>query len=165
MLQLPARGSIRVSVPQKQPELFEENQEKKLYQGKFLEFSYRAFYAEESHEIIENGPVRERIWLITPDIEGRKIAIVVAKREGNALTSDPSYVMRQNDKKSYQSMPLSGMNFEGVVFKNHVAPFEAVAFFKKEGYIVSVSLTSLFKKDDLDGELSRILESTRFPLW
>lgn len=162
-LRAPAKGNVH-TVIQKQQDSFDENQEKRLYKGKFVEFSYRALYAEKSHEIADKGPIQERIWLTAPDVEGRKIAIVVAKREGNDLSSEPSYSMRHNDQATYRSTPLKGMDFDGVVFTNHVAPFEVVAFFRRGGFIISVSLTSLFKSEGLDTELFQILKSLRFPL-
>jgi hypothetical protein len=160
-LQRPIKGKV-LSVNYDTPEPSFENKKKRLYQGKYVEFLYSDVYAEKSHETPKEGPVRERIWLTSSNVEGKKISLVVTKRDRNELESEPAYNMRKRNTEDYRSYPLSG-EAQGVVFANYQAPFEVTAFFVKNGYVLSVSISSLLKNDELDDELSTFLQELHSP--
>lgn len=151
--------------PQETLDIPREIHKERLYQGKYINFSVDDSYSEKNHEIPLQGPVMERIWLVSPGIEGREIAVVVTKRSGGSLSEEPSYTARANNQVDYTSKTLTKPSFSVRVFTNHQVPFEAVAFLSKRGQVISISTTSLLENRDLEAELSQILESLTFPLW
>jgi len=139
----------------------EKKQDIRLYEGKYVHFSSAATYEEKTHEIPEKGPVKESILLATSGSEGKRIAVTVAFRGTDDLSSDPSFQMRANASGEYEksSFSQSQAPFSGVFFEKSTQPFERTAFFALDEYIVSISVTSLLRSDGLEAELSEIISS------
>lgn len=131
--------------------------EKKLYKGKNITFSYEGSYEEKSSQVSSVGPIVESLLLVTPTLDGRKIAVTVAKRETDDLMSDPSYQVRVMNRDMYSQSAFVVASYEGVMFEKNEAPFEKTAFFSYRGLIVSIALTSLFHAENLEEELNALL--------
>ena len=154
-------GRIQV----KNPDLVESPHEhdiKRLYKGKFVEFFHGTGYVEKSHFTPESGPVVETLLLSALDVEGRKIAVTVAYRGVSDLTSEPAFQIRQGTPEEYQSKNFQGGQWRGVLFEKNTAPYERTVFFEKNGYIISISITSPFESDDLEEEILMIVQSFSF---
>ena len=143
-------------------EYFDKKSEKRLYKGKFLEFFHEAAYVEKSHSTPEGGPIVETVFLSTKDVEGRKIAITVVYRGTTDLTSDPSFQLRQASPQEYHSKNFKEGAWQGVLFEKKSAPFERTIFLEKNGYIISISLTSPFSSDGLEEEVLTIVRELSF---
>lgn len=156
-LERPNIGTIYPGKLPAVPESFAQNKEKKQYTGKYIDFSYPALYFEKRHELPVNGPVKESVFLSANDVEGRKIALVVADRGTSDFMSDPSFQMRMKASSGYASSPLTDLPFQGILFEKNEAPFEVTSFFILQGLIVSVSVTSPFSIEGLKQELLTLL--------
>lgn len=156
-----AVGTIQVQDPTAL-EFLDKKSEKKLYRGKFVTFSHGAMYEERAHLLPESGPLKESIFLSATDVEGRKIAVTVADRGTDDLSSDPAFQMRQMTKKEYHSKTFQESMWHGVVFEKNSVSFERTGFFAKNGFIVSVSVTSPFSGDSLEAEFLAIMQSLSF---
>lgn len=163
-LQKPAVGTIRPGATPTAAEVFTREKEKKRYTGKYFDFSHGAAYQEKRHDLPVNDPIKESVFLSTGDIEGRKIALILADRGTSDLASDPSFQIRNDASGEYQSKSFQVVNFQGTVFQKNTQIFEVTAFFSYQEYIVSISLTSPFTLEGLETELSAIVESLHFSL-
>lgn len=163
LLQKKVEGKIRVKEPES-VEALHENNEKKLYKGKFVEFFHGDEYIEKSHSTLESGPIVETIFLATPDVEGQKLAVTVAYRGNANFASDPAFQFRQVTLGDYRSKSIQEGIWQGVLFENDAAPFEKTVFLEKNGYIMSISLSSPFGSDDLEEEILAIIRGFSFSL-
>ncbi len=136
--------------------------QKKLYKGKFVEFFHGSGYVEKSHSTPESGPVVETILLSTLDVEGQKIAVTVAYRGVSDPASEPAFQLRQGIPEEYHSKNFQEGPWRGVLFEKNTAPFERTVFLEKNGYIMSISITTPFESDDLDEEVLMIVQSFSF---
>ncbi len=160
-VQKPAIGIVTVKAP-KQEEAFDRGKERKTYEGKHLSFVYPATFDEKVHETTRKGPVIERIFLSAADIEGKKIAIMVEKRDVVALDEMPSYKMRDMDPKKYARETFSENGLKGTVFANHESVYERTAFFIHRGLLFSVSVSSPIQSESLSADLEAVLRSLRW---
>lgn len=142
----------------------DKEQEIRLYKGKYVHFSSAGTYEEKTHEIPEKGPIKESILLATSGSDWKRIAVTVASRGTDDLSSDPSFQMRAHAPGEYEksSFSQSQAPFSGVFFEKNTQPFERTAFFALDEYIVSISATSLLRSDGLETELSEIISSLQF---
>jgi hypothetical protein len=163
-LQSPAVGTIRLGELPTVTESFDVSKEKKRYSGKYFDFSYVVPYVEKRHELPINGPIKESVFLSAEDVEGRKIALVLADRGTSDLTSDPSFQVRSDARGGYRSKTFAVGAFRGILFQKNTQIFEATAFFLYQGQIMSISITSPFDEEGLEAELSDIVESLRLTL-
>ncbi len=124
-------------------------------------FSYEGAYDEKSSQPLPNGPVLESVFLATDAIDGRKIAVSVANRGTNDLSSDPSYQIRVNERTVYSESSFRVGPYSGTMFEKTEAPFEKIAFFSTDGLIVSMALTSLFRAEGLGAELEALVSDFR----
>ena len=163
-LNSPAVGTVGPGMLPKTEESFEKNTERKRYSGKYLTFSYPAVYLEKYHELPEGGPIKERALLSTNDVEGRKIAVTVAKREGGDLLSDPSFQMRKLATEEYQERDATVGSYHGVLFEKSELPSEVTFFVTREGYIISISVSSPFGRDGLEEVFVNEIQELTFSL-
>ncbi|MBP9697664.1 MAG: hypothetical protein KBD65_00505 [Candidatus Moranbacteria bacterium] len=142
----------------------DKEQEIRLYKGKYVHFSSAGTYEEKTHEIPEKGPIRESILLATSGSDWKRIAVTVTFRGTDDLSSDPSFQMRANASGEYEKSSFSQPQapFSGVFFEKNTQPFERTAFLPLNGYIVSISVTSLLRSKELETELSEIISSLQF---
>lgn len=160
-LQEPVIGEVRVG--KKAPTEDRDSAKKqKQYQGKYLTFSYPGIYAEKTHEIFVDGPVKESIFLSAADIEGRKIAVTVEEREGGDFEASPSFQMRSDKPTEYDQEPVSIGGQSGFLFKKDTYMFERIFFLHSEDFVISISATSPFSAENLEQELFSIIGSIRF---
>lgn len=139
-----------------------ENYIKKLYEGKFVEFFHEPGYMERSHFISENGPVIETILLSASDVEGQKIAVTVARRGSAGFVDDPAFQFRQTMSGEYYLKKFQENAWSGVLFEKNTSPFERTVFFEKNGYSISISITSPFGSDGLEEEVLSIVRDFSF---
>ncbi len=160
-LQKPAMGTVylREASYQKVPDT---NDEVQTYQGSLFSFSCLAKYTEKTDDKLKDGPIQESILLSNPRIEGKKITIIVANRQSSDLKSDPSFQMREGTPGVYQKKNVDFSGQHAVIFEKKNSVFEETAFFYHAPYIVSISLTSLFRVDGLEDELSHLLRTIRW---
>ncbi len=118
-LQKPAIGTIRSGVAPLAEQVFTREKEKQRYTGKYLNFSHGAAYREKGHDLPVNGPIKESIFLSAEDIEGRKIALILADRGTSNLASDPSFQVRRDASGEYQSKSFQVANFQGMIFQKN----------------------------------------------
>lgn len=156
-----AVGTIRVT-DISTVESSDKMSEKRLYKGKFTTFSHGAIYEERAHLLPESGPLKESVFLSATDVEGRTIAVTVADRGTEDLSSDPAFQMRQMTTKEYHQKNFQEGVWRGVLFEKNTAPFESTGFFVKNGFIMSVSVTSPFRGDDIEDELHKIVRNLTF---
>src|SRR3989304_3548038 len=78
-LQKPVISDIRVGTKEPSADIIKKK-EQKLYQGKYLAFSYPGDYQELTHAISAEKPIRENIFLSATDLEGQKVAEEVEER-------------------------------------------------------------------------------------
>ncbi len=131
----------------------------KHYSGQYANFSYPGAYVEKRHDLPENNPVKETIFLSAVDFEGRKIAITVEERPEKDFEASPSFQMRMNKPKEYEKSPLSDAGLRGFFFMKKTAVYEQDAFFFAKGFLVSVAVVSPTTADGLRDELLGILKS------
>ncbi len=160
-LQRKVEGSIQVR-DSGADQVSDIKSQKKLYKGKFIEFFHGSGYVEKSHFTPESGPVVETLLLSTLDVEGRKIAVTVAYRGVPDLTSEPAFQLRQGTPEEYQPKNFQEGLWRGVLFEKNTAPYERTVFFEKNGYIISISITSPFESDDFEEEVLMIVQSLSF---
>lgn len=156
LMMQPVMGTVRVREVEG-TSLQEKNLKKRLYQGKYVTFSYEGGYEEKSHQLSPKGPVLESVLLVSSAIDGRKIAVTVANRGTTDLESDPSYQIRVADRETYKQSPFSQVPFQGVLFEKNEAPFEKTIFLSSHGLIVSVALSSLFRQEGIEAELEALM--------
>ena len=157
-LQKPGIGTVKVGMTQPQNEASAQAITMKQYQGKYVDFSYPDSYVEAAHDIPKYDPVvEERVFLTSPDREGKKIAIVVEKRLERSLESSPSYRLRMNDSKTYQREPITFEGISGVLFTKNSQVYEKTAFFQRGTSVLSVSVTSPIRLETLREGLGEIL--------
>lgn len=154
----PAIGTVKMGEPPKKEEAFDMGSERKRFQGTYFSFPYAGKYAERRHEISEQGPLKETVFLAADD--GQKIAVTVEElKESSSLDALPSFQMRENDKKTYIEKPLTVDGLSATVFEKNSQVFEQTAFFREGKFIVTVSASSPMKLEGLDKELSEVLEA------
>ena len=158
-LQKPAMGTVRVGTEETKEAAFDRSQEKKRYEGKYLSFSYSGTYEEKTHTLPVKNPVKESIFLSNSDLEGRKIAVMVEERPNGGLEESPSFQMRMMEEDIYQSESFSLNDFEGIIFSTDKSIFEQSAYFRYEGNIVTVTLTSALTDKGLKEELVEVVKS------
>jgi hypothetical protein len=157
-LQKPVISDIRIETKESSADIV-KNKEPKLYQGKYLTFSYPGDYQELTHTISEEKPIRENIFLSATDLEGQKIAVVVEERETGNFEESPSFQMRLLKPKEYKKESISENGWTGFVFKKNTQVFEETAFVSKGNFIISVSLSSAMTIEGLNKALIDILRS------
>lgn len=140
------------------------SKESKIYQGKYLSFSYPGDYQELTHTTPEEKerPIRETIFLSATDLEGQKIAIVVEERETGNFEESPSFQMRLLKPKEYVKESISENGFKGFIFKKNTQVFEEAAFIRKGNFIISVSLSSPMSTEGLNKALVDVLRSLKW---
>ena len=158
-----AVGTIRVT-DLSTVESSDKMMEKRLYKGKFTTFSHGAIYEERAHLLPESSPLKESVFLSAMDVEGRSIAVTVVDRGTEDLSSDPAFQMRQMTTKEYHQKNFQEGVWRGILFEKSTAPFERTGFFAKNGFVMSVSVTSPFRGDDLEEEFLEIMKSLSFSL-
>lgn len=157
-LQKPVVADVRVAI--KEPRAgVDKIKEQKLYQGKYLSFSYPGDYEEITHETPDDRPVKESIFLSALAFGGRKIAIVVEERKMGDFEESPSFQMRLLKPKEYVKESIFENGFKGFIFKKNTQVFEETAFVRKENFIISVSLSSPMNIEGLDKTLLDVLQS------
>lgn len=156
LIQTPNVADIRVGIKEPSEDIV-KNKEPKLYQGKYLSFSYPGDYQELTHTTPEEKPVRETIFLSATDLEGQKIAIVVEERETGDFEESPSFQMRLLKPKEYVKESISENGFRGFIFKKNTQVFEETAFVRKENFIITVFLTSPMNIEGLNKALFDVL--------
>lgn len=160
-LQGKAVGTIRVQDSDEGVSLNKKS-EKRLYKGKFVEFSHDSEYVEKFHHLPETGPVREALLLSTLDVEGRKIAVTVTYRGTEDLASEPAFQIRQTTPDEYYSKNFEEGDWKGVLFEKNRAPFERTVFIAKSGFITSISITSPFRGDGIEDEIRMLTRDLSF---
>jgi hypothetical protein len=130
LFQRKAVGTIRV-MDLSIVESLDKKNEKKLYRGKFVTFSHGLMYEERAHLLPESGPLKESVFLFATDVEGRTIAVTVADRGTEDLSSDPAFQMRQITTKEYYQKNFQEGAWRGILFEKNRVPFERTGFFAK----------------------------------
>lgn len=160
-LQQPAVGIVRVGTgaPESVPVTKIEN---KRYSGHFVSFSVPGHFVEKSHTLPTNGPVRETIFLSSNESEGKKIAVVVEDRPNGSLEESPSFIMRLMKPKIYKSEVFTIGEAKGTMFFKDSQVYEATAFFRFYGKVVSVSVSSPIRSETLREDLEALLASIQW---
>lgn len=158
-LQNPSIGVIRVGTPPAKDESFEQGKELKRFVGEYVSFSYPGTYVEKTHTLPVEGPIKESIFLSDAGMESKKIAVTIEKRAEESLEASPSYQMRMNDSKTYRRTSIDLNGFSGFLFTKDSQVFEQMVFFRKNGFILSIAVTSPFSLDTLWEGLENILKS------
>lgn len=158
-IQKPALGVIKSGELPKEQESFTQKNEKKLYKGKYITFSYPGSYSEKSHELPENGPVREKIVFFGDEMEGKQIVVTVDERLEKSLDASPSFQMRIKNPKQYEKEMRGVGDEKKVLFTKNSQVFEVTAFFMKKNLLMSVSVTSSIHLDGLRDDLLEILQT------
>lgn len=161
-LERPAVGEIWTSTVVSREDRDSKN-ERKEYRGEYLVFSHPISYEEKTYTLPVKGPVKESILLSEKSVEGKKIAIVVEERSGGDYTASPAFQMRSLKPKDYEKaedMSLGG--YRGVLFRKDTGVFERTFFLHDSDLVVTVSMSSPFSAEALEGELSNIIKSIRF---
>lgn len=140
---------------------FDRNKEKKRYDGKYVDFSYPAVYDEKRHEIFVDGPVKESVFLSADESNGRKIAVMVERRETRDFEVSPSVQMRLNEPKKYMKKKFIEGDFQGIIFIKDSQVFEQTVFFFYDGLLVSISVTSAVTMEGLEEQLMDIVRSIK----
>ncbi|MFZ3031814.1 MAG: hypothetical protein WA082_02150 [Candidatus Moraniibacteriota bacterium] len=157
-LQRPAVGVIRTGTLPVKDEGFDQGNEQKYFRGAHFSFSYPGTYAEKSHSLPASGPIKETLFLLATDLEGRKIAVTVEERVGGGLEASPSFQMRASDPQTYERTSMKKSGLDTVLFTKNSPVFEQTAFFQKNDLVVSIAVTSSFSPDALLGDLDDIFQ-------
>lgn len=153
----PAIGTVQEGKLPAEDNPFEQGNEQKRYNGKYVSFSYSAAYVLKSNETPVKGPVKESIFLTESGFSGKKIAIIVEERAENSLEASPSFKIRLEKPEIYDKKPFIQRDFDGFLFEKNTQVFEETAFFFAGRNIISVSVTSSVSLEGLLEELERIV--------
>ncbi len=131
----------------------------KRFAGKHLEFQYPDAYREKKHET-GKSPFVERVFLMTGDTFGHKIAITVEERP-EGFQGSANYNLREKYPKQYLRHALDQEGKTGYWFENRQANgYERVAFFRHKHLVIDVAWSGSGSWNDrLEGEWQKMLDS------
>lgn len=152
----PAVGTVTVQQPAAQAV---ETTQWKRFAGKYLEFQYADRYREKKHETGQS-PFVERVFLMTEETAGRKIAITVEERP-EGFGGSANYHLRETYPKQYERHTLDRGGQTGYWFENKQAKgYERVAFLRHKTLVVDIAWSGGGGWDErLQSEWEKMLDS------
>lgn len=156
----PAVGTVDAVKPLAEDTDFDAQNEQRRYDGKYISFIYSASFVEKQHDISDNGPIREMLFLVAMD-SGKRIAVTIEDRPEKTLDASPAFLMRSKNPETYRQETFESGDFYGFIFEKNSQVFEETAFFRSGGYIVSVAVSSALSLEGLREQLFAVLETIR----
>lgn len=147
-------------------EIGAEDSEDKVFNGKYVSFSYDKSYIMKSHEDLtqKKEKIIETAYFTQPSINSSKIAITIQDMTGRTLDDFSSYVLRKSKPDVYKSGKYDFGSAKGLTFSSlQEGKYERLYYISNGKYMAELVLSSTKPETkELDKEAEKLARVLKF---
>ena len=143
-----------------------EDSEDKVFNGKYVSFSYDKSYIMKSHEDLtqKKEGIIETAYFTQPSINSSKIAITIENMTGKTMDDLSSYVLRKSKPDVYKPSKYDFGSVKGLTFSSlQEGKYERLYYISNGKYMAELALSSTKPETkELDKEAEKLARVLKF---